>query len=146
MHEASLLLKKMRLHITGARRAILNHFLENQEALSISDIESKVDSDHSTIYRTLKTFLQHKIIQTIPNTGTEQLYALCENTVFEKKDTKQSEVYFQCNSCCKTFCMEDADVGYLRLPKGYSTNRTLINVQGLCDVCQTRHQYYRPAS
>jgi len=146
MHEASLLLKKMRLHTTEARRTILNLFLENQEALSISVIGAKVDADYSTIYRTLQTFLQHKIIQIIPNTGTEQLYVLCENAVFEKNYTKQSEVYFQCNNCCRTFCVEDADVGYLRLPKGYSTNRTLINVQGLCDVCHTQHQYYRPAS
>ena len=145
MHE-TLLLKKMRLHITDARRAILNLFLEHQEALSISIIESKVDVDRSTVYRTLQTFLQHKIIQIIPNTDNVLLYALCENVLFEKRITKQSEVYFQCKSCCRTICVEDADVGYLKLPKGYSTNRTLINVQGLCDVCQMNQRYYRPAS
>lgn len=146
MPEASLLLKKMRLHITDARRAILNLFLENREALSMTVIERRVVFDRSTIYRTLQTFHQHKIITIIPNTGNEQLYALCENVAFEKNRIKQSEVYFQCYGCCKTICVEDADVGYLRLPQGFYTNRTLINVQGMCDACQAHHQYYRPAS
>lgn len=109
-------------------------------------IEPIVIFDRSTIYRTLQTFLQHQIIQIIPNTRNEQLYALRENIFFEKDPIKQSEVYFQCNGCCKTICVEDADVGYLKLPHGYICNRTSINVQGLCDACQAHHQYYRPES
>jgi Fur family ferric uptake transcriptional regulator len=62
------LLKKNHLSITGGRRRILELFLQQEGALSHSDIEKKAGEkfDRVTVYRTLQVFLEKGLIHSIP--------------------------------------------------------------------------------
>ena len=140
-----LLLKKLRLNITAARIAVLDLFLESQEALSYTFIHHQVPFDRSTIYRTLHMYLRKKLIRLIPTAGEEPLYVL--NSLSQTPNLCSPHIaYFQCHHCCKTYCMEDVSVSLKKLPKGYMHDTAIINIQGVCENCLSNRSYYRPAS
>ena len=137
MQEALDILKKHKLSVTEARLAILNTFTNNEDALSHSEIESDTDGifDRVTLYRTLQTFVEKGIIHNIPTTDNSILYALCKDDC-EEGHHHDNHVHFICNNCNKTICLDDVTVPTVKLPKGFTPNKTQMVVNGVCADCK----------
>ena len=131
------ILKKHHLSITGGRRRILELFLQQDGALSHSDIERKAGEkfDRVAVYRTLQTFLEKGIIHSIPTPDNSVLYALCKDDCTEGHH-HDNHVHFICSKCGKTICLADVTVPQVKLPGGFMPQEYQMVVTGLCAECR----------
>ena len=130
-------LKKNKLSVTESRRKILQLFLEHTGALAHGDIEKKAEEkfDRVTVYRTLQTFVDKGIIHTIPTSDNLVRYALCKDACSEGHH-HDHHIHFICNSCHKTYCLDDVVTPDIKLPKGYTAGHTEVMVEGICKECR----------
>jgi len=131
------LLKDHHLRSTSGRAAILSLFLQNDRALSYSDIERKIAAsyDRVTVYRTLKTFLDSGVIHKVLDDGGALKYALCD-IVCTEHNHHHEHVHFKCTVCGQTNCLEQVGIPTIQLPDGYSASELNLLIQGVCDKCQ----------
>jgi Fur family ferric uptake transcriptional regulator len=132
------LLRRSQLSVTGGRRKILELFLQQDGALSHSDIETKADGkfDRVTVYRTLQAFLEKGLIHSIPTSDNSIRYALCKDNC-SGGHHRDDHVHFICNTCGNTVCLEDVVVPAIRLPRGYVVQQVAMLVSGVCKSCAT---------
>lgn len=130
------LLRRGQLSVTGSRRKILELFLQQDGALSHSDIERRADGkfDRVTVYRTLQAFLEKGLIHSIPTADNSIRYALCKEDCSAGQH-RDDHVHFICNSCGNTVCLEDVVVPSIRLPRGYVAQQVEMLVSGICKSC-----------
>lgn len=130
------LLKKNHLSITGGRRRILELFLQNEGALSHSDIEKKAGEkfDRVTVYRTLQSFLEKGLIHSIPTSDNSIRYALCKDDCFGGQH-RHDHVHFICNQCGSTMCLEEVTIPAIKLPRGFIAEQVEMLVSGVCKTC-----------
>lgn len=130
------LLKKNHLSITGGRKKILELFLQQEGALSHSDIEKKAGEkfDRVTVYRTLQTFLEKGLIHSIPTSDNSIRYALCKDDCSEGHH-HDDHVHFICNECGNTVCLEGVTVPVIELPGGYVPEQVDMVISGVCKIC-----------
>ncbi len=131
------ILKKNDLSVTDGRKKILDLFLSSEGALAHADIETNTSNafDRVTVYRTLQTFVEKGIIHNIPTTDNSILYALCKDDC-EEGHHHDNHVHFICNNCSKTICLDDVIVPTVKLPKGFTPNKTQMVVNGVCADCK----------
>jgi Fur family transcriptional regulator, ferric uptake regulator len=130
------LLKKNQLSITAGRKQILGYFLQQEGALSHSDIEKKAGGkfDRVTVYRTLQAFLEKGLIHNIPTADNSIRYALCKDDCSGGQH-RDDHVHFICNSCGNTICLEDVTIPSIKLPGGFATQQVEMLVSGVCRNC-----------
>lgn len=135
--EITTILKRNNLSVTGSREKILTLFLNEEGALSHSDIEKKAGEkfDRVTVYRTLQTFTDKGIIHTIPTADNSILYALCKDNCSQGHH-HDHHVHFICDKCQQTFCLDSVVTPELKLPQGYSTNHIEVVAKGVCKKCR----------
>ena len=128
-------LASKKINPTAMRILVLELLLQQNSAVSLSDIEKSLETaDRTTIYRTLKTFGQNGLIHIIEDgTGTPK-YALCveDCTTHEHHDM---HVHFYCNSCKETFCLPDHKIPDISLPPGFFPAEMNLVVKGICENC-----------
>ncbi len=120
---------------TAMRLLVMEYFETITTAISLRQIESHFDhSDMSTLYRTLKKFVEHNILHTIDDgTGTIK-YAKCiEGCVCAKEDL---HYHFHCLNCKKTICLTEQSIPTVKLPKNYTMSEANMVVKGVCSDCQ----------
>ncbi len=135
--EAKNILKQNRLSITDSRLKILEFFIENDNALSHSDLEKNFGEsfDRVTVYRTLQTFVEKGIIHLIPTTDNSIKYALCKSDCGPGHH-HDNHVHFICDECCKTICLDDVNIPTVKLPKGFIPQHAEMVVTGVCGECK----------
>lgn len=135
--EVTQILKNNRLSITGSRQKILELFLLSDGALSHADIEKNTGEsfDRVTVYRTLQTFVEKGIIHLIPTTDNSIKYALCKNDCAPGHH-HDNHVHFICGECEKTICLDDVNIPVVKLPQGFTPNRSEMVVTGICGECK----------
>jgi Fur family ferric uptake transcriptional regulator len=120
---------------TAMRLLVLEYFESINTAISLRQIESHFDnSDMSTLYRTLKKFVEHNILHTIDDgTGTIK-YAKCiEGCICAKEDL---HYHFHCLNCKKTICLTEQSIPSVKLPNNYTMSEANMVVKGMCADCQ----------
>lgn len=71
-------LKSRNIQPTAMRLLVLDFLTRNRSAVSLADLEESFDrSDRTTLYRTLKTFLEHGLVHQIHDESGTAKYALC---------------------------------------------------------------------
>lgn len=130
------LLKKNELSVTAGRKQILEFFLQQDGALSHSDIEKKAGGkfDRVTVYRTLQAFLEKGLIHSIPTADNSIRYALCKDDC-SGGHHRDDHVHFICNTCGNTMCLEDVTIPPIKLPGGFVTEQVEMLVSGVCKSC-----------
>ncbi|WP_431212773.1 Fur family transcriptional regulator [Puia sp. P3] len=128
--------QKNHLSITGGRRRILELFLQQEGALSHSDIEKRAGEkfDRVTVYRTLQVFLEKGLIHSIPTADNSIRYALCKDDCSGGQH-RDDHVHFICNTCGNTTCLEHVTVPEIMLPRGYVAEQVEMLVSGVCKNC-----------
>ena len=133
------ILKEKNLRSTIIRNEILSIFEKKNYALSYNDLDKELNSkfDMATVYRTLNTFVENKIIHQIPLDSKTAYYALSRTT--GGKDGKRKEhIHFVCTNCCHTFCLEDVWVSEIKLKKNFHLESLKVIAEGICDSCNNK--------
>ncbi|WP_207532528.1 Fur family transcriptional regulator [Desertivirga arenae] len=123
---------------TAMRLLVVDYLLGGKTALSLTDIEKGLyPSDRTTIYRTLKTFVEHGLIHSIDDgTGTPK-YALCSDQC-DETGHHDLHVHFYCTTCKVTHCLPKTKIPMVSLPGEYASEEVNLVIKGLCDKCN-RH-------
>tara|TARA_R110002073_G_scaffold293194_2_gene458760 strand:+ start:35358 stop:35771 length:414 start_codon:yes stop_codon:yes gene_type:complete len=120
---------------TAMRLLVLRFLLNKKVAVSLTNIEVYFDnSDRTTLYRTLKTFVESGIAHQIDDGTGITKYALCEENCNCEMDT-DLHLHFHCTNCNETVCLTEHKIPHINLPEGYKAENVNFVVKGICDKC-----------
>ena len=91
-------------------------------------------ADKATLYRTLKSFQENKLIHSIEDGSGSLRYALCQDNC--ECDPEDLHVHFLCTNCNQTFCLNDIPVPTINLPSSFSLESVNMVVKGICSNCK----------
>lgn len=119
---------------TAMRELVLKILSEQTHAVSLADIESEFDkADKTTLYRTLKTFEENKLIHSIDDGTGSVKYALCKETC--QCNPEDLHVHFLCTKCEHTYCLNDIAIPSISLPVNFKLETINMVVKGICVNC-----------
>ncbi len=126
---------KRNIKQTAMRELVLEVLTQQKTAISLPELEQQFEkADKATLYRTLKTFEERKLIHSIDDGSGPVKYALClEECCCSIEDL---HVHFRCTSCNKTYCLHEIPVPAITLPKDFSLESVNMVVQGVCANCR----------
>lgn len=119
---------------TAMRLLVLEKLSQQKAAISHKELTALFDkADNITLFRTLKTFLEHKLMHTIED-GTGLIkYALCQDGCTCSPNDLHS--HFHCIKCKKTFCLTDTAIPTVSIPKNFRLQEINMVLKGICDTC-----------
>lgn len=124
---------------TANRILVMKTLMGEQNPQSLSNLERKmVSMDKSSIFRTLTIFLEHDVVHAFEDGRGVLCYELCE----EKGacDHHDGHIHFYCESCQRSFCMEDIHIPSFELPEGFYPHSISFVIKGECPECRKKHQ------
>ena len=124
---------------TANRILVMKTLMGEQNPQSLSNLERKmVSMDKSSIFRTLTLFLEHDVVHAFEDGRDVLCYELCE----EKGacDHHDGHIHFYCESCQRSFCMEDIHIPSFELPEGFYPHSISFVIKGECPDCRKKHQ------
>lgn len=124
---------------TANRILVMKTLMGEQNPQSLSNLERKmVTMDKSSIFRTLTLFLEHDVVHAFEDGRGVLCYELCE----EKGacDHHDGHIHFYCESCQRSFCMEDIHIPSFELPEGFYPHSISFVIKGECPDCRKKHQ------
>lgn len=124
---------------TANRILVMKTLMGEQNPQSLSNMERKmVSMDKSSIFRTLTLFLEHDVVHAFEDGRGVLCYELCE----EKGacDHHDGHIHFYCESCQRSFCMEDIHIPSFELPEGFYPHSISFVIKGECPDCRKKHQ------
>lgn len=124
---------------TANRILVMKTLMGEQNPQSLSNLERKmVSMDKSSIFRTLTLFLEHDVVHAFEDGRGVLCYELCE----EKGacDHHDGHIHFYCESCQRSFCMEDIHIPSFELPQGFYPHSISFVIKGECPDCRKKHQ------
>lgn len=124
---------------TANRILVMKTLMGEQNPQSLSNLERKMGSmDKSSIFRTLTLFLEHDVVHAFEDGRGVLCYELCE----EKGacDHHDGHIHFYCESCQRSFCMEDIHIPNFELPEGFYPHSISFVIKGECPECRKKHQ------
>ena len=124
---------------TANRILVMKTLMGEQNPQSLSNLERKmVSMDKSSIFRTLTLFLEHDVVHAFEDGRGVLCYEL-----FEEKgacDHHDGHIHFYCESCQRSFCMEDIHIPSFELPEGFYPHSISFVIKGECPDCRKKHQ------
>ena len=124
---------------TANRILVMKALMGEQNPQSLSNLERKmVSMDKSSIFRTLTLFLEHDVVHAFEDGRGVLCYELCE----EKGacDHHDGHIHFYCESCQRSFCMEDIHIPSFELPVGFYPHSISFVIKGECPDCRKKHK------
>ena len=119
---------------TAVRTVVLRHLLSQEKAQSLKDIENALAyTDRSSIFRTLKTFEENKVIHSIEDGSGMVKYAVCADGC--NCDPIDLHYHFYCSKCCLTYCLLEIPIPSIQLPNNFKMQQANMVIKGLCDNC-----------
>jgi len=120
---------------TANRMLVYQLMMDQHRPLSLRDIEEQLLTlDKSSIFRTLTLFLQHDVIHAFEDGRGVVHYELCRH--HDDEDHTGSHVHFYCESCGRTYCIEQIALPEIHLPEEYHVHSMSFVVKGVCPECQ----------
>lgn len=120
---------------TAVRINVLSVLMESATALSVKELENRLELvDKVTLYRTLKTFEDKKLIHTIQDGTNELKYASCEEGC--ECAPQDQHVHFHCQKCDETYCFTEAHIPSVNILKNFTPSSVSMVFQGICENCQ----------
>jgi len=118
------------------RLLVLQFLLNKDIAVSLTDVENHFEkSDRTTLFRTLKTFVNNEIVHKIDDGTGVTKYALCEENCHCEVET-DLHVHFHCKNCNETICLPKNKIPHINLPDGFLTEDVNLVVKGICEKCR----------
>ena len=128
--ESRTILTKHHIHITKTRIVVLESFLQSTEPLTRKDFYtgSIHELNRISIFRTLKLFLDKKIIYRVHTTDRTSRYLL-------RKSATSVHSNFICRVCKKVLPLNTIDLPEVELPEDFTQQNIEIIIEGLCNTC-----------
>lgn len=124
---------------TANRILVMKTLMGEQNPQSLSNLERKmVSMDKSSIFRTLTLFLEHDVVHAFEDGRGVLCYELCEEK--GAYDHHDGHIHFYCESCQRSFCMEDIHIPSFELPEGFYPHSISFVIKGECPDCRKKHQ------
>lgn len=118
---------------TSMRILLYNYLVEQQQALSLSEIEAAFEQvDRITLYRNLKTFEEKGLVHSIQEQNTTR-YILCADDCDEKTH-RDRHLHLYCRLCKQTSCHYDIQLTNTVFP-GIQLDEIRFFAKGLCASC-----------
>lgn len=128
-------LERRKIKPTAMRLLVLDFIMRHKHAVSLKDLENGLEStDRVTLFRTLKTFEEHKIIHSIDDGSGSVKYAICNDTC-ECDYPQDVHIHFHCKVCNETQCLPKIKVPAMSLPAGFAPEEANVVVKGVCNKC-----------
>lgn len=132
--EIDLKLLNKNVRPTAMRQLVVKALMEHNKAISLPELEQKFEkADKATLYRTLKTFQENKLIHTIDDGSGSVKYALCEDSCTCQPN--ELHIHFLCQKCGQTYCFKDMPVPIPLLPGGFNFENANFVIKGTCSKC-----------
>ena len=131
--------KEKNIRKTAFRQKVLDVFYNNENAVTIAQIESSLGShDRITLYRTIRTFIDAGVIHEIVMPGDLKKLALCNDCVQDHEHNHchvhhHKHVHFHCEKCDEIICV-DNDLPIVKLA-GYRIDQVEVQAHGVCPKC-----------
>lgn len=127
-------LEKKNIKPTSMRILILRAMMDVPYAVSLADLEDKLDTvDKSTIFRTLTLFLSRHLIHGIEDGSGSLKYEVCSSECECSVDDMHT--HFYCEKCHRTFCFKRIQIPVIDLPEGFVMESINYMVKGICSDC-----------
>lgn len=131
------MMKRNKVKPTAMRLLVLQFLLNMKIAVSLTNIEDYFDNcDRTTLYRTLKTFVESGIAHQIDDGTGIAKYALCEEHCNCELGI-DLHLHFHCSHCNETVCLTAHKIPTINLPEGYEAADANLVVKGICDKCSS---------
>ena len=105
---------------------------------SLADIESlQLSMDKSSIFRVLTLFLEHDVVHSFEDGRGILNYELCRSD--GKCSQSDNHVHFYCESCQRSFCLDDIHIHDIPLPDGFYAHSLSFVVKGECAECRRKN-------
>ncbi len=127
-------LEEKKIKPTTMRLLVLKQLVENAVAISLKDMETKFEkADKATLYRTLKTFQDKKLIHSIEDGTGSVKYALCEEGC--ECEPQDQHIHFHCVECGETYCLTQSKIPQTQIPSGFRASSASMVYKGICANC-----------
>lgn len=131
-NDPEILMQEHGIKATANRILILRALLEAGRPLSLTEIETALESvDKSIISRNLAIFREHRLLHTLSDEDGVR-YEVCHCADGGEDDDRH--VHFHCESCGRTFCL-DLPVPAVRFPDGFTVENVEYLAHGICPEC-----------
>lgn len=122
---------------TAVRLMVYRAVAAMHDTFSMADVEMALDTvDKSTVFRTLSLFAAHHLLHEIEDGSGSRKYCLCHND--HVCSIGELHCHFYCESCHKTFCMDDESVPVVMAPEGFVVKGIHYLLKGVCADCARR--------
>lgn len=122
---------------TANRLIVLKMLHDVRRPMSLKDLEMKLLSmDKSSIFRVLSLFLEHDVVHAFEDGRGLLNYELCGHR--GHCDHSENHIHFYCESCRRSFCLEDIHVPPVSLPDGFVAHSMSFVVKGECPKCMAK--------
>ena len=127
-------LEKRNIKPTAMRLLVLRKLVESGAAISLKDLDAKFEqADKATLYRTLKTFEDKKLIHSIEDGTGSVKYALCEEGC--ECEPQDQHIHFHCVKCEETYCQTQSKIPQTQIPSGFKAASASMVYKGTCAIC-----------
>lgn len=127
-------LEKKGIKGTANRITVYRALASADVPVTLSMLEDElVTVDKSSIFRVLALFLEHDVVHTFEDGRGVLHYELCGKE--GHCDLSDSHLHFYCETCHKSFCLDDVQLPELSLPQGFSAHSVSFVVKGICPEC-----------
>lgn len=108
--------------------------------VSLKDLENEMlNLDKSSIFRVLTLFAEHDVVHAFEDGRGVVHYELCHHTDGECHHTN-GHLHFYCETCQRTFCLEDTPIPSISLPEGFQPHSVSFVIKGSCPSCAKKHK------
>ncbi|MDE5417637.1 transcriptional repressor [Ancylomarina sp. DW003] len=128
-------LKSKNIRPTAMRQLVLQVLIDQNTAISLPELEQKFEkADKATLYRTLKTFEEKRLIHHIEDGTGAVKYALCHEKC--NCHLEDLHVHFLCTKCNQTYCLDEIQIPDIKLPSDFLLESVNLVVKGICSNCK----------
>ncbi len=121
---------------TANRLMIARALADAHRPLTMTELEDMLETiDKSNVFRTLQVFREAHLVHALEDTGDGVRYEFCHSHGDHDDDL---HVHFYCETCHKTFCLEDIPVPTVSIPTGYTTYSASMLLRGVCPSCKNK--------
>lgn len=130
-------LERKGVKATANRILVLKELHRQNRPVSLSDLERLMPNmDKSSIFRTLTLFLEHDIVHGFEDGRGMMDYELCASR--GKCNHSDAHFHFFCESCQRTFCLENLHVPDIELPRNFQPHTVSLVIKGICPECASK--------
>ena len=136
--EAVARLKHKGIAATANRILVLKKLESEQRPLCLSALEGMMPNmDKSSIFRVLTLFLEHDVVHAFEDGRGILNYELCASDGACRHN--DGHIHFYCESCKRSFCLEDIHMPHFSLPEGFCAHSSSFVIKGECPDCKKKN-------